>query len=435
MLHPMYEIIADFTITSRAALYLLFGLALLGLTLQPRLAKLRLLNFPLIYVAFGAALGLAGLPFLNPLAGGLSAKIIEHVAELIVLISLAGAGLAIDTKEGWRNWRAALHLLVIAMPLTLLGVSLLAIWLLDMPLATAVLLAAVLAPTDPVLARSVQVSPPGQDETPMELALTAEAGLNDGLAFPFVYLALALAAASGGWASWGWEWLGWDLAYRVVAGYAVGMASGAVMGRFLYSRFGDARLGAWNALIVVLAATFIAYGLSEAVKGYGFLAVFAAARAGRAYGVKQEGEYERFVHRDADQLESVLLVLLLVWFGMLLVSGVMAGLIWQEVAIALILLLILRPLSGMAAMIGIACDDMSRWKVAFFGIRGMGTVFYIAYAQNHGAFESIDTVWRVAAVTILASIILHGFAANFVFAPENDDALHPHRDRKSKDTG
>ena len=323
-------------------------------------------------------------------------------------------------------------LLAIAMPLTLLGTALLGIYLTGLPLASAVLLAAVLAPTDPVLARSVQVSPPGQEEDPMEVALTAEAGLNDGLAFPFVYLALALVAAGGtgwgDWQDWGWGWLGYDLIYRVAAGLGVGVACGAAMSWLIYSRFGDAKAGAWNALIVVLAATFIAYGLSEMVQGYGFLAVFAAARAGRAFGKSHDGEYERYVHRDADQLESVLLVLLLSWFGMFLMSGVMAGLTWQEVALGAILLLVIRPLGGVLSLLGIVCEEISRIKVAFFGIRGMGTIFYIAYAQNHADFEQIDAVWRIAAVTILMSIVLHGFAANFVFKEDPAGEKHPHAD-------
>lgn len=426
----MSEILSDLTITSRAALYGLFGLALLALTMQPKLSRIRILNFPLIYVAFGAGLGLLNLPLINPLTSDLSAKIIEHVSELIVLISLAGAGLAIDTRESWKNWRAAIMLLVIAMPLTLLGTTLMGLWLVGLPLASALLLAAVLAPTDPVLARSVQVSPPGQDEEPMEVALTAEAGLNDGLAFPFVYLALAVAAATGPWTEWAVGWFTWDFLYRVVAGYAAGMLCGAVLSRVLYSRFGDAQAGAWNAMIVVLAATFIAYGFAEAIQGYGFLAVFAAARAGRAYGLEQEGSYERFVHRDADQLESVLLVLLLTWFGMFLVSGVMMALSWSEVALAGILILVLRPAAGLLALAGLKCEDMSRYKVAFFGIRGMGTVFYIAYAQNHGTFDDIDAVWRISAVTILGSIILHGFAANFVFKPDEEEE-HPHKARSA----
>lgn len=435
----MTDFLGDLTFTSRAVLYLLAGFAMLVLTVQPWFSRFRLANLPLLYVLLGVGLGALGLPVLNPLFGEMSARIIEHSAELIVLISLAGAGLAIDTRESWHEWQAAIRLVFIAMPLTILSIALLGIYLTGLPLASAILLAAVLAPTDPVLARSVQVSPPGKGETPMEVSLTAEAGLNDGLAFPFVYLAIAFAAASGDWTDWGWTWLGWDFLYRVSAGYAVGVACGWALARLVYSRFGDAQAGAWNALVVVLATTFISYGAAELVQGYGFLAVFAAARKGRAVSQARDGEYARFVHRDADQIESVLLVMLLTWFGMFLTTGVMEGLTGREVLLAALILLILRPVAGLLSLLGLNCDEMSRLKVAFFGIRGMGTVFYLAYAQNHADFAEIDTLWRIAAVTITGSILIHGFASNFVLDADEEvaegapdpDHKHPHKAREA----
>lgn len=434
----MFILSEYFGLSTRSIFYLILGLALMALTLQPLWNRYRIINVPLLFVGLGAILGGVGLPVLDPLTDDLSAKIVEHISELIVLISLAGAGLAIDTRESFRNWQATIRLLAIAMPLTILGVALLGIWVAGLPLASALLLAAVLAPTDPVLARSVQVSPPGQDESPMEVSLTAEAGLNDGLAFPFVYLALAVVAASGaGWSDWGWTWLGYDFIYRVVAGYAIGWGCGMVISKLLHSRYGDASLGAWNALIVVLASTFTAYGAAEAVSGYGFLAVFAAARAGRHYDDRQDGLYAKFVHRDADQLENVLLVVLLVWFGMFLTNGLMTDLAWTDIAIAAAILLVVRPLGGLVSLIGLECQDMSRFKVAFFGIRGMGTVFYIAYAQNHAEFQDIDSIWRICAVTILMSMLVHGFAANFVLpkrAPDEDGEtdnadVHPYHEQ------
>ncbi|WP_375280400.1 cation:proton antiporter [Pseudooctadecabacter sp.] len=440
----MFILSEYFGLSTRSIFYLILGLALMALTLQPLWNRYRIINVPLLFVGLGAILGGVGLPVLNPLSNDLSAKIVEHISELIVLISLAGAGLAIDTRESFRNWQATIRLLAIAMPLTILGVALLGIWVAGLPLASALLLAAVLAPTDPVLARSVQVSPPGQDASPLEVSLTAEAGLNDGLAFPFVYLALAVVAASGaGWSEWGWTWLGYDFIYRVVAGYAVGWGCGMVISKLLHSRYGDASLGAWNALIVVLASTFTAYGAAEAVSGYGFLAVFAAARAGRYYGDRQDGLYAKFVHRDADQLENVLLVILLVWFGMFLTNGLMANVAWTDIAIAAAILLVVRPLGGLVALVGLECEDMSRFKVAFFGIRGMGTVFYIAYAQNHAEFQDIDAIWRICAVTILMSMLVHGFAANFVLPKggpdedgDTDDAeVHPYHERAEAEAG
>lgn len=414
----------------RDIFYTIIGLALLGLTLRPALTQYRFANIPLIYVAIGAGLALIGLPVLNPLDGGLSAKLIEHISELIVIISLAGAGLAIDTKESWKNWQASFRLLLISMPLTIVAVFLLAFYLVGLPWASAMLLAAVLAPTDPVLARAVQVGPPGKKETPMQVALTAEAGLNDGLAFPFVYLAITAATlgfASTGLPDWAWSWFGYDFLYRVIAGWVVGYGCGYVISRIVFSRFGDATQGAWNSIIVILASTLLSYGIAESFNAYGFLAVFAATRAGRANTRgTEDASYEKYVHHGADQLEAILLALLLLWFGMFVGSGALDGISWAEIALAVLLILAIRPASGMLSLLGYSCENLERVKVAFFGIRGMGTVFYIAYAQNHAEFDGIESVWRIAAATILFSIVLHGFAANFVLE-EAEEADHPYK--------
>jgi NhaP-type Na+/H+ or K+/H+ antiporter len=422
------------TLDTRDLLYLLMGVALLGLSLQPALKRLRLMNIPLLYVAVGALAAAAGLPWLDPLAGGPSTQIVEHIAELIVIISLAGAGLAIDQKMGWRSWQPTWRLLGIAMPITIVALAVLGVTVLGLSVAAAVLLAAVLAPTDPVLARSVQVGPPGEDdEQSLKIALTAEAGLNDGLAFPFVWLAILLAGV--GWASqvpaevgddwsWLWPWLWRDVGYRVAAGVIIGCLCGHGISRLVYSRFGDARFGARNATLTVLASTLLTYGLTEAVDGYGFLAVFLCARTGRERAQNQGNPaYERAVHHGADQMESILLAILLLWLGAFIVGGGDGGLwrqwTWADLGVALTLLLIVRPIGAYLALIGIGCPRGERWTIAFFGIRGMGSVFYIAYGQTHADFGQIDVVWRVVTLTILLSIVIHGFAANFVLQGED----------------
>ena len=421
------------TLDLRDVYFTAIGFGLLGLTLQPALARFRLLNIPLLYIALGAALAALGLPTLDPLRSEVEASVVEHASELIVIVSLAGAGLAIDTAMTWRGWQAAFRLLAVAMPLTIAAVAFLGVHWLGLGLASAVLLAAALAPTDPVLARTVEVSPPGQDETPMSVALTAEAGLNDGLAFPFVYLAISIALY--GWTAgvpdWFLGWLGFDFAYRVAVGWLGGLAVGWCVSRVAFSSLGDASQGAWNAVVMVLAATLLSYGLVEAVDGYGFLAVFACARAGRAR-TRGTGEasYERFVHHGADQIESILLALLLLWFGSFVGMGGLAGWSWTEVAFALALVLVVRPAAGMLSLLRYPCKRLEAGKVAFFGVRGMGSIFYIAYAQGSADFAEIDAVWRIAALVIVLSVIVHGFSANFAIGgdePGGDEGeTHPY---------
>ncbi len=421
------------TIDNRDVIYTIVGLALFGLTLQPALQRYKLFNLPFFYVIAGAFLAGVGLPRIDPLSGGLSTSVIEHVSELIVIISLAGAGLAIDTVASWRRWNPTWRLLIVAMPLTMGVVALWGGTWLGLTVPGALLLAAVLAPTDPVLARSVQVSPPGQDETAMEVALTAEAGLNDGLAFPFVYLAIHAATLGvvnmTGAQGWLLDWLTFDFAYRVIAGVVVGYGVGWVISRIIFSPIGDASSGAWNAVVVILSATLLSYGITEAVDGYGFLAVFFATRAGRARtrGTDQEG-YEKYVHHGAEQLEAILLAVLLLWLGTFVGGGILVGTTWGEVAFAAALVFVVRPLAGMLALTGYDCPEFERRSVAFFGIRGMGTVFYIAYAQGQADFADIEPIWRISTLVIVMSIIVHGYAANVFLGGEDLTDSNPRKD-------
>ena len=413
------------SIDPRDVFYLVAGLAFFGLTIIPRQTRFPFIAAPPLYIVAGALLALSpfALPTIDPRAGEFALTVVEHASELIVIVSLTGAGLAIDRAVGWRSWGVVWRQLAITMPLTICGIVALSVWLVGLPLASAILLAAALAPTDPVLARSVQVGGPTEgNETVVRLGLTGEAGLNDGLAFPFVYLAIALSGLStaSGASNWFTSWLAFDVAYRIAVGGAIGWAFGRYSAMLIYSAIGDAgaergERGA-NAGLTMMAATFVCYGLTEALSGYGFLAVFVSAVAGRSFarGHEDRDPYVKNPHRFSEQFESLLLALLLLWFGGLIVSGLMNDLTWREAAIALILILVLRPLAGMIANIGLDACLPERAALAFYGIRGMGSVFYVAYGLSHGSFDEGDAIWRIAAVAITVSVLLHAISAPIV---------------------
>jgi NhaP-type Na+/H+ or K+/H+ antiporter len=169
------------------------GLIILAVSWLPLLLRDLPLSLPILCVAFGFVA--FSLPGVSAAVDPLDQPVItERVCELVVIIALLGAGLKIDRRVGWRRWATTWRLLAVAMPLSILGIAFLGWWLVELSAAAAVLLGAVLAPTDPVLASDVQVGPPGSgEEDEVRFSLTSEAGLNDGLAFPFVSLAVAMA--------------------------------------------------------------------------------------------------------------------------------------------------------------------------------------------------------------------------------------------------
>ena len=402
--------------------YSLVGLSLLVMSLRPAFKNKRFINIPILYISVGALMAGIGLPLLTPSGGELSVLIIERASELIVIISLAGAGLAIDVGTNWRRWIPSWCLIGFAMPLTVLAIFFLGWQVAGLGIAASVLLGAALAPTDPVLARAVQVGGPGKKQDGARVALTSEAGLNDGLAFPFVWLAIGLAGvAAVGEFDWT-KWVLYDAIYRTAAGILIGVVCGWFITKVLFGPLGDATNERGNPLIVLLSATFVAYGFAEFVNGYGFLSVFVAARAGLVFAQNTSAEpYEHMAHNIADQFEAVLMAILLLWFGAYIASELWAQWTWTDLAFALAIIFIIRPVTAYASMIGTCGNWRDRLKVSFFGIRGMGSIFYIAYAQSHAEIDGIEAVWKIAGLTILLSIIIHGTLADHFMEIGQDD--------------
>jgi hypothetical protein len=221
------------------------------------------------------------------------------------------------------------------MPLTIAGVALLAWGPLGVAAPAAVLLGAALAPTDPVLASDVQVEGPTlegavdeiDEDDEVRFALTSEAGLNDGLAFPFVYAAIFLASV-GSVSQWWAGWLAWELVGKVVVGVLVGVAVGWVLARIAFrAPARSLRLAEVGEPLLALAALLLAYGASEVAGGYGFLAVFACALTVRA--AERDHDYQRHMHDVIDRLETLLTLVVLLGLGFALTNGLLAHLDWR----------------------------------------------------------------------------------------------------------
>lgn len=337
----------------------------------------------------------------------------ERLTELVVIISLMGAGLKLDRPPGWRRWATTWRLLIVAMPLTIAAVALLGWAGLGFSLAMALLFGASMAPTDPVLAADVQVGPPKSgDEDEVRFGLTSEAGLNDALAFPFVHL--AILAAAGGLATQDGltDWFTIKVGWKLLAGLGAGWLIGRILGHLLFrSRRGLSRLGDG---LIALAATLIAYAVTELVHGYGFLAVFVCAVTIRAS--ERDHDFHQEMHDFSDQIERLLMMLLLVLFGGALANGLLSSLTWTDALIGLTVVFVVRPVAGLIAMTGSSQPWRERLLLAFLGIRGVGSVYYLAYGINHGDFGDSERIWAVVGFIILVSIIVHGVTATPLLA-------------------
>ncbi|WP_030863551.1 cation:proton antiporter [Streptomyces sp. NRRL S-37] len=416
--------------TSPDYLFTLLGAGALGAAVLPRLVARRPLSLPLVFLVCGVALQLLPLPMpeIDPVA---DRTWVEHVTEICVIVSLMGAGLALNRPFGRRRWQGTWRQLGVTMPLTIAAVGLLAWGLLDWPPVAALLLAAVLAPTDPVLASEVRVGAPTDsehDEDEVRFTLTGEAGLNDGLAFPFVMAAVALAAAGGRPTGGGIaHWALVEVLYKCVVGVSAGLAVGTLLG-WLFFRAGRRamRLSEHREGFVAIGATFLAYGVTELLHGYGFVAVFVTAC--RIRGAERAHGYHRVLHDFVEQVERLLTAALLFLLGVFVAQGGLASLTWQGAAVGLLLLSAVRPLTGWAAQFGTSAGPRERVVIAVFGIRGIGSLFYLAHALGTPGFGvPAEQLWAVVTFTVLASVVLHGVSATPVIS--RLDRLRAHRAR------
>ncbi len=336
-------------------------------------------------------------------------KIWEITAELAVIIGLFGVGLRIDTLFGHGLWKPTLRLLLFGMPATIIALALFGWLAAGMTLAGSLLLGAILSPTDPVLAGDVQVGPPLEGgEHPVRYALTTEAGLNDGLAFPFVHLGIAVATAGAVSAGLLGEWLLRDVVWRVTMGAVAGAASGWLLGKIMFDWPRCNALSKTQSGVIAFAGVILAYGITELLEGYGFIAAFVAGLA-----LRREESQDRFhekLHSFSEALEHTLTAVLLVALGAA-IPGLLPYLDWSHAIIGLALIFVIRPLAGWLSLAGAGLNKRERATVSFFGIRGIGSIYYLAYAGAHVELVDEGALWATVAFTILVSATVHGLSA------------------------
>lgn len=346
----------------------------------------------------------------------------ETMSEMTVIVALFATGMRLDVVRPFARWRVTWRLLAVAMPLTI-GAMVLAGTAAGMPLASALLLGAVLAPTDPVLAGDVQVGPPTEGgEHPVRFALTTEAGLNDGLAFPFVYLAIAALGGLSGTEML--TWLGYDVVYRIVAGTISGFVTGWVLAQIVFRWPMHNILAETGSGVVALAGVLVCYGAAEFIHGYGFIACFVGGLAFRR--VEEKHSFHGNLHLFNLAIEHALTAVLLLMTGAAL--GAYLDMVeWRHVAIAASLVFLVRPLSGWLALAGTGLPPRERLVTAVFGVRGIGSLYYLAFAAGTATLPGLADLWLTVLVTIALSALVHGLSAGAALAgiradDENDKA-------------
>jgi sodium/hydrogen antiporter len=386
------------------------GLAALSMAWIPELLKRHFISYPMIFMLLGMFVYL--LPFELPRPDPIwKESYVIHLTELIVIISLMGSGLKLRRKVSWKNWQIPLRLVSITMLLCIASLALLGWGILGMAPAAAILLGAVLAPTDPVLAEQVQVGPPHEkEEDEVRFSLTAEAGLNDGMAFPFTWLAVVVAIAAGTEGSWLGDWLWRDLIYRVIAGLIMGYLIGRGLTYLIFQLPEKSKFPKAQDAFLALSATLVSYGLTEMVHGYGFIAVFVTGLTISSF--EPDDEYHTEMHDFVTQVEQILMVILLMLFGGSLVYGLLDYLTWQGALIGLVFLLVIRPLAGLIGMLGVKVPFHEKMGISFFGIRGIGSFFYLSFALGKIDFVDADQLWSVVGFIVMISIFIHGFTAS-----------------------
>jgi NhaP-type Na+/H+ or K+/H+ antiporter len=414
------------------ALWSMFvGILLITMMLAGTLLARLPLSSAMIYLAAGFALGPAGLAVITP-DPMRYAPALELAAEIAVLISLFSVGLRMGLPLRDRRWWLPVRLAFLSMALTVGLVAVVGVWGLGLSVGAAVLLGAILAPTDPVLASGVQAEP-GLDPDRLRFSLAGEGGLNDGTAFPFVMLGLGLLGLHELGAG-GWRWWAVDLLWATVGGLAIGAAMGALVGNlvvFLRTRH-QAAVGLNEFLSLGLLA--LAYGAAQLSLASGFLAVFAAGlalqrvkerpRPPRGYAAASPGEpvpqavapaaqplqpsasMTLAVQGFNEQLEKLAELAIVLLVGALLSYEAASIALWWFIPL---LFLVLRPLAVAAGTLGEPMTARQRSMISWFGIRGIGSVFYLMFAIRHGVSGPLaQQLITFTLVTVAASIVVHG---------------------------
>jgi len=404
---------------TNAQWFMLVGALLLVMGLTYTVLKRLPITAAIIYLAVGLIVGPSGLNLFhfNPLK---ESALLETLTEVVVLISLFSAGVKMPVPFSVARWRTPVLLATVSMTITVAMVAALAYFALDLPLGAAVLLGAILAPTDPVLATDVQIRHPG-DRDQLRFTLTCEAGMNDGSAFPFVMLGLGLLGLHD-LGDYGVNWLLVDVLWATLASIAIGVAAGVALARLGWKLRRAPHQHELLDDFLGLGLIGVVYGLTVMAHAWGFLAVFFAAVALRqteqklakatrvpedanagAEPVPTVSEGSLVFKEHLERLSELMLVLLV--GGSLFLDSWS----WEAVGLALFVFIVARPVSVLLGMWGSSTAQPLRGMIGWFGVRGIGSLYYLMYAIQKGLPEPLALkLIQLTLIVVTMSIFLHG---------------------------
>jgi NhaP-type Na+/H+ or K+/H+ antiporter len=417
---------------------LLLGILLITMVLIGTLLARLPLSSAMIYLVVGYALGPGGLGVIAPDPIQF-ADVLEPAAEIAVLIALFTVGLKMGVTPFGRHWALPLRLAFLSMAITVGLIAAVGVWALDLSLGAAVLLGAILAPTDPVLASDVQVKA-GLDPDRVRFSLAGEGALNDGTAFPFVMLGLGLMGLHELGAG-GWHWWAVDVLWATVGGLCIGAALGSLIGWLVVRLRTRHRTAVGLDEFLSLGVVGLAYGAAQLCLASGFLAVFAAGLAlqrGKEQPLEQSRVEAKLLDAAADksaqkaedrathshhassvmtqsvqdfneQLEKVAELAIVLVVGAMLPYAAESLSLWWFVPL---LFIVLRPLAVWAGTWRETMAQGQLGMIGWFGIRGIGSVFYLLFAIHHGVTGAdARQLVSLTLMTVVASILVHGVTA------------------------
>ncbi|GAA0851618.1 cation:proton antiporter [Marinobacter szutsaonensis] len=409
-----------------ATWFVLIGSLLILIGLRSSLLRRFHLTPPLVYLAVGVALGpsVLGAFHFNPLE---QAHLLEVLAEVAVLVSLFIAGMKMPVPFQWRAWRAPIRLAFLSMTISVALTAAFGYYVLALPLGAAILLGGILAPTDPVLATEVQVRHVG-DQDPLRFTLTSEAGMNDGSAFPFVMLGLAMIGSPASSELLG-TWMLKDVLWSTLSALVVGLALGWLLAHVVQKQRVLESEGPLLDDFLGLGLIGVVYGICLVVEAWGFMAVFVSAISLRQTELKlaardapghdghmlpvstdhtwrqrpQLSEGSLLFKEPLERMAELVLVLLL--GGMLFLDS------WsfRSVGLAMFLFAVIRPVSVFLGLLGSGVPFRLQLLVGWFGVRGIGSIYYLMFAIVFGLPEDLAVEFiHITLVVIVLSIIIHG---------------------------